>query len=191
MLEFIPAIANLMGWGLYMRGQLKGYIKANPVPWLMSLMIVLISGLSLANNTGSWMAGAMYFAGLIPCAVVFLLSIKNGFHPTKKELTLLVFAIICLYFSVAYPILAIWFTASYYIITYNTFIGSVVRGDSIEQALPWLVWVFAAFAQIVYIAYSTPSFNNFILPFINFICWGVVAYFANKTNKGIIFRIFQ
>jgi len=184
----MPAALNAAGWGLYLRGQMTGHIHSNPVPWLMSLGMVMASGISMTAHTGDMSAGLMYFVGAIPCALVFALSMKRGFHATHVDKLLLTGAAVVLALSLLATQSAIIITVGYYLVTYALFALKIHKGSAVESLTPWLAWIAAAAAQLVLIGtLDEPSPLDYIIPATNFICWGFIAgviIFANQKKRN-------
>lgn len=184
-LSVISAICNGIGWLLYIRGQLLGLTKSNPVGWLMSLLVVISSYVSISLKFNDWSVGLMYAVGIIPALIVFCLCLKNGFKPKLSEYILLSIGIICLLISKIYTDISLIMISLYLFFTYFIFGKSLWNKETEEKTLPWVVWSLAALFQIgaIYMNIGSENFiSSSFLSVTNFICWFSIAFLAKKNN---------
>ncbi len=182
----IPSLVNIAGWIAYILMMKKQAIQPNPLPWLMSIIILSVSGLSLVSNGGGW-SGVMYLTGIIPAIFVLWMSIKYFTPPSLVEYILLLFAIMLLVLSVFVPLVSIYSVSIYYILTYSIFINKILSGESIEEPFPWAIWSIAGVLQFLMTFYLDGLMftSNNIIPLTLFFLWSLTLASILMSEKYI------
>lgn len=182
----IPSLVNIAGWVAYILMMKKQAIQPNPLPWLMSIIILSVSGLSLVSNGGGW-SGVMYLTGIIPAIFVLWMSIKYFTPPSLVEYILLLFAIMLLVLSVFVPLVSIYSVSIYYILTYSIFVNKIFSGESVEEPLPWAIWSFAGVLQLVMTFYldGLAITSNIVIPFTLLILWSLTLFSILVNEKSV------
>lgn len=185
-LFIIPSLVNIAGWVAYILMMKKQAIQPNPLPWLMSIIILSVSGLSLVSNGGGW-SGVMYLTGIIPAIFVLWMSIKYFTTPSLVEYILLLFAIMLLVLSVFVPLVSIYSVSIYYILTYSIFVNKIFSGESVEEPLPWAIWSFAGVLQLVMTFYldGLAITSNIVIPFTLLILWSSALFSILVNEKSV------
>lgn len=184
-LQFIPAAINLLGWGIYIGMMQKKIIKPNPFPWVMSFIMLSVSGLSLlANHAAS--ISIMYFMGAIPALIVLAMSFRYFTKPSLREYLILVFAIMLIALSTISPVLSIIGASTYYLLTYSVFVSKIWSGESVENPIPWGVWSLAGVSQLVLACHEHGAHDmyNIIIPLVLLTLW--MATFISVIAKNNI-----
>jgi hypothetical protein len=183
---YLAAITlNIFGWFLYLRCGPCG----NPLSWFLSLVVsanaVVIGYLGSADITHV----ALYLAGMIPCSIAFMCSLKNNClikskHDSAKILVALVLllAIICTN-SAAHGAVLLSF---YYLLTYSILIASILDKSASEKKTPWLVWAVSALLQIATVI--NDPWYVLLIPVTNLFCWMLVFFAIIFCKKFTVIR---
>lgn len=189
MITYLPMFLNLLGWFTYLFMMYKNEgVTPHPLPWLMSLIIVVTSVLASLSSPSQL---GVYVVGLV-LNIVFLvfsvwkynkvgleLSISNN----DKWLLLTCFAVLVFYLATKSSI----FTCLYCLGVCFMGIRLIVELKSNEPLLPWVIWSVTSFVAFgINIQSKDVDMNVLLLSLTNIICWTstmLTVLYISKIKK--------
>ncbi len=148
MLFEIAIALNIAGWIAYIVWIVRNKTQTEPIQWMLSLMMLSASGLSLAMN-GNFMAGLMYLSGGIPAIIVIIMSLRNYTTPSTYDIVIIALAALTLVIALHAPLVSMLAVSAYYIMNYSVFIKNTLKFRTQESLTPWMTWVVAGIAQLI------------------------------------------
>lgn len=167
----LAAVFNIVGWLLYLHALAKRKIRSSPANWIASMLLVCSAFIS-ESNMSSAHAAVSYLCGALACVAAIALSMRDAAPASREDFLLIGLGMALVVASRYAPSMVAVMASAYYLLNYASFAQRVWRGHSIENPLPWAIWMLGAASMLIGLAHQKQT--SLILPSTNLLCWSAI-----------------